>query len=67
MNERLRDDGRILGAPRDLESQEQLRERLEREIEPDLFAALWAEGRAMTLDDAVAIALDGLAVIADGG
>ena len=67
LNERLRDEGRILGAPRDLESQEQLRERLEREIEPEVFAALWAEGRAMTLDDAVTLALEELAVIADGG
>ena len=67
LNERLRDDGRILGAPRDLQSQEQLRERLELEVEPQLFAALWAEGRAMTLDDAVTLALEGLAVIAEGG
>jgi hypothetical protein len=67
LNERLRDDGRIIGAPRDLESQEHLRDRLEREMEPDVFAALWAEGRAMTLDDAVTLALDALAPIADGG
>jgi hypothetical protein len=67
LNERLRDDGRILGAPRDLESQEQLAERLEREIEPDVYAALWSEGRAMTLDRAVTLALEGLAPIADAG
>jgi hypothetical protein len=65
LNERLRDDGRIVGAPRDLESQERLRERLEREIEPEAFAVLWAEGRAMTLDTAVAQALDQLTPIAD--
>ena len=67
LNERLRDDGRILGARRDLESQQHLRERLEREVEPNEFAALWAEGRAMTLDEGIALALDGLAPIAEGG
>ena len=67
LNERLRDDGRILGAPRDLESQQHLRERLERELEPNEFAALWVEGRAMTLDEGVTLALEGLAPIAEGG
>ena len=38
------------------------RGRLEARFEPEQFAALWSEGRAMTLDDAVAVALDGLAV-----
>jgi hypothetical protein len=65
LNERLRDDRRILGAPRDRESQEQLKERLEREIERPVFERLWAEGRAMSVDDAVTLALEGLAPIAD--
>ncbi len=67
LNARLRDEGRILGAARDLESQDQLKERLEREIEPELFARLWADGRGMSLDDAITLALDELAVIAEGG
>ncbi len=64
-NERLRDDGRILGAPRDLESQAQLKQRLEREIEASVFARLWAEGRAMTLDGAVTLAMEELSPIAE--
>src|SRR4029453_16890279 len=64
MNERLREEGRIVGAPRDLESQRMLQERLARELEPDRYAALRAEGRAMTLDAALAEALDALAEIA---
>ena len=65
--ERAREDGEFVGAPRDLEMQSLRRGRLEARIEPEQFAALWSEGRALTLDDAVAIALDGLAVIAEGG
>jgi predicted ATPase len=64
-NERLRDEGRVLGAPRDLEGQELLKERLEREIDHPRFELLWAEGRAMTLDEIVALALDQLASIAN--
>ncbi len=65
LNERLRDEGRILGAPRDLESQKQLKERLEREIDRPVFERLWSEGRAMSLDEAVTLALEGLAPFAD--
>jgi hypothetical protein len=65
MNERLREEGRMLGAGRDLESQRLLDERLARELEPERYAALRAEGRASTLDAAVAEALDALAVIAE--
>ena len=65
LNERLHADGRIVGVPRDLESQERLRERLECEVEPEAFAALWAEGRAMTLDTVVAQTLDQLKPIAE--
>jgi non-specific serine/threonine protein kinase len=64
LNERLREEGRILGAPRDLEGQEQLKVRLEREIERPVFERLWAEGRALSLDEAVTLALEGLAPIA---
>ncbi|MET1003595.1 MAG: hypothetical protein ABWZ15_17420, partial [Acidimicrobiia bacterium] len=63
LNQRLRDDGRIHGAPRDIESQKQLTERLQQEIEPPMFDQSWAEGRAMTIDEAVAQALEGLAPI----
>jgi predicted ATPase/class 3 adenylate cyclase len=65
--DRLRDDGRFLGAPRDLESQALLRDRLHDRLDPIRFATLWAEGRAMTCDDAVAVALDELAAIAESG
>lgn len=64
MNERLREEGRIVGAARDLESQRVLEERLSRQMEPERYAALRAEGRALTLEAAVAEALDALAVIA---
>jgi predicted ATPase/class 3 adenylate cyclase len=64
VNERLREEGRIVGAPRDLESQRMLQERLERELGPERYAARRAEGRALTLEAAVAEALDALAVIA---
>ena len=64
MNERLREEGRIVGAPRDLESQRLLQERLERELGPERYAALRAEGSTLTLDAAVAEALEALAVIA---
>jgi predicted ATPase/class 3 adenylate cyclase len=65
LNEQLREDGRIVGAPRDLESQEHLKTRLEREIAPEVLAAIWAEGHAMTLDTAVAQTLDELKPIAE--
>jgi hypothetical protein len=66
LNQRLRDDGRILGAPRDLEGQAQLTARLEREIERPVFERLWAEGRAMSTDDAVTLALEALVPVARG-
>jgi predicted ATPase/class 3 adenylate cyclase len=62
--ERLREEGRIMGAPRDLESQRHLDERLRRELDPEQYAALHSEGRALTLDAALVEALDALAVIA---
>jgi predicted ATPase/class 3 adenylate cyclase len=65
VNERLREEGRIFGSPRDLHSQQQLKERLEREIDADVFTGLWAEGRTMTLDEAVSLVLEQLAPIAE--
>jgi len=63
--ERQRDDGRFLGASRDLAVQAHIRGRLEERIEPTRFTALWAQGRAMTFDDVTADALDQLALIAE--
>jgi predicted ATPase/class 3 adenylate cyclase len=54
--QRLRDDGQIIGAPRDLAVQDQLRDRLQQTINPDEFADLWAAGRRLTPDDAVSLA-----------
>ena len=54
--ERLRDNGRIIGAPRDLAMQQQLRDRLRKTLDPNTFAELWAAGRQLTLDDAVSLA-----------
>jgi hypothetical protein len=63
--DRLRTEGVFEGAPRDLETQARLRERLEQRLGPAPFEARWTEGRALTLDGAVAVALDELAVIAN--
>jgi predicted ATPase/class 3 adenylate cyclase len=54
--ERLRDNGRIVGAPRDLAMQQQLRDRLENAFNPSTFAEVWAAGRQLVLDDAVSLA-----------
>jgi predicted ATPase/class 3 adenylate cyclase len=54
--QRLRDDGQIIGAPRDLAMQEQLRDHLRQTIKADEFGDLWAAGRRLTLDDAVSLA-----------
>ena len=63
--ERQRHDGRFLGASGDLAAQAHLRGRLESRLDPEHFAELWAQGRAMTLDAATAEALDQLACITD--
>jgi hypothetical protein len=63
--DRMREDGLFIGATRDLESQQVLRERLETALPPEQYAAQWAEGRASNLDDMIAIALDELAVVAE--
>ncbi|HXY94525.1 MAG TPA: adenylate/guanylate cyclase domain-containing protein [Acidimicrobiia bacterium] len=65
--DRLREDGVFIGAPRDVEMQLMLRHRFEEVLGPERFTALWAEGRAMALDDAIAVTLDDLAVLADAG
>jgi predicted ATPase/class 3 adenylate cyclase len=59
--DRLREEEQFVGATRDLESQLGLRSRLEDRLDSDEFATYWAEGRAMTLDDAIAVTLDQLA------
>jgi hypothetical protein len=64
--DRLREEQRFIGAPRDLQAQHQLRQRLESQTDPDTFAALWAEGRAQNLDTAVDAALDHLSPLAHG-
>jgi predicted ATPase/class 3 adenylate cyclase len=63
--ERLRDDGQFIGAARDLAVQAHLRNRLQERLDPARFATLWAQGRAMTLDDATALAVDELTAIAE--
>jgi hypothetical protein len=63
--DQLRDHGTFIGASRDLAIQAHLRSRLQERLDPTHFATLWAEGRAMTLEDAVALALDELARIAE--
>jgi predicted ATPase/class 3 adenylate cyclase len=63
--DRLRDDGTFIGASRDLAIQTHLRSRLQERLDPRRFDNLWSEGRTMTLDDGVAIALDELALIAN--
>jgi hypothetical protein len=52
----LRDNGQIMGAPRDLAMQQQLRDRLQNILDPNTFAELWAAGCKLTLDDAVSLA-----------
>jgi predicted ATPase/class 3 adenylate cyclase len=63
--DRLRDDGRFIGAAGDLAVQAHLRARLQARLDPTDFATLWTQGRAMTLDTAIAVALDELVVIAE--
>jgi hypothetical protein len=62
--DRLREEEQFVGAAADIESQQQLRARLEQRLDREEFAELWAEGRAMTLDDAIASTLDELAGLA---
>jgi hypothetical protein len=52
----LREEGRIVGSPRDLAMQERLRDRLQQTVRPDEFAELSAAGGRLTLDDAVTLA-----------
>jgi non-specific serine/threonine protein kinase len=63
--ERLRDEGRIIGAAIDLAAQDRLRERLLQLTDPDEFGARWAAGRALTLDQAVSLARAELAEVTD--
>jgi predicted ATPase/class 3 adenylate cyclase len=58
--DRLRGDGQFIGAAGDLAVQAHLRNRLQERLDPERSTALWTQGRALTLDDAVAVALDEL-------
>ena len=58
------DEGRMLGAPRDLAMQEQLTDRLRQALSPDDFTQQWTEGRCLTPDDAVKLARIALAEVA---
>jgi predicted ATPase/class 3 adenylate cyclase len=63
--DRLRDDGRFIGAARDLAVQAHLRRLLQERLDPTHFTTLWNQGRAMNMDDAIAITLDELTPIAE--
>jgi tetratricopeptide (TPR) repeat protein len=62
--DRQRDDGRFVGAAGDLAVQAHLVGVLRTRLDPPEFDARWAEGRALTIDEAIAVALDHLAVVA---
>jgi hypothetical protein len=64
MNQRLRDDGRMVGARHDLERQASLRSRLESEVEPETFASNWATGSDTTIDAMLTVVLSELTAIA---
>jgi predicted ATPase/class 3 adenylate cyclase len=59
----LRQQGLIVGASRDLESQRQLRHRLESELDQSEFAAAWTEGRTLRLTDAVSFTITELELL----
>ena len=63
--EHLRDDARMMGAPRDLGEQEKLRNRLQQITGPEEFAALWAAGRTLNLDEAVSLARSELTKVSE--
>jgi predicted ATPase/class 3 adenylate cyclase len=63
--DRLRTDGRFIGAAGDLAAQAQLRDRLEARLDPADFSTYWTQGRTLTLDDATTVTLDILAAVAE--
>jgi hypothetical protein len=63
--DQLRDDGWFVGAAGDLDAQARLRDGLHERLGANDFDARWAEGRAMTLPQAVTVALDELTPIAE--
>jgi len=63
--DRMREDGDFIGATRDLEMQALFRQRFEAALPREQFDAWWAEGRASTLDDMIAVTLDALTVVAE--
>jgi predicted ATPase/class 3 adenylate cyclase len=54
--ERLRNDSGVAGAPNDVEIQRRTRDRLERSMDPDEFAAAWARGALLSVDEAADLA-----------
>jgi predicted ATPase len=54
--DRVRDDLGLGGAPQDVEAQRRTRDRLASTLAPDEFTAAWDQGRALDLEDAVALA-----------
>ena len=48
------------GAPADLATRQRSRTRVEQTLGPDVFAEAWAQGAAMSIDEAAALAHDEL-------
>lgn len=63
---RLREDVRIIGAPRDIKAQTRLRKYLEDTIDRDTFQWAWTAGYTLTLDETVALAQIRLAHVLQG-
>jgi hypothetical protein len=62
-----RADGHFMGAADDLAVQAHLVDRLRARLDPSDFDAQWSDGRSLTLDDAIALAVDALALVAESG
>lgn len=63
---RLREEDRIIGAPRDIKAQDRLRSHIEQAAGPEAFQTAWSAGNSLTLDDAVALARSELRHVRDG-
>ena len=57
MLEQLRAEGVIAGAPDERQVLSRMEERLRSSTEPEAFNAAWDQGRTMSLDDGVALAI----------
>lgn len=53
----------IPGAPEDIASRQRTRERVEEALGPEAFVGAWAQGAAMSIDEAAALAHDELGTI----